>query len=221
MIFSRKLLLTSVVLALSLSANSDEFIVDNLDQNFEILEGSWLESTRSNGFQGINYLHDFNSGSLKTVQWNINTAESSENIEYEVFANWASHPNSTSFAEYIIYHAGGITKVPANQKAIGISWFSLGTFTNPERVTLSNEGADGYVIADAIKLVSISVSNPIEEPPTVNLQQKSCQWINWGSKGEINQAVCPTGKYVAGHIGTGITTGGKRNFGRIYCCSPQ
>ncbi len=51
-----------------------------------------------------------------------------------------------------------------------------------------------------------------------NLKQVNCTWLSWGSKGQVGPAICPVGQYVAGHEGTGITTGDKRNFGRIYCC---
>ncbi|MFT4926952.1 MAG: hypothetical protein ACI8WB_003052 [Phenylobacterium sp.] len=55
----------------------------------------------------------------------------------------------------------------------------------------------------------------------IELKQNGCAWKSWGSKGQIGAAICPLGHYVAGHEGSGITTGGKRNFGNILCCPAQ
>ncbi len=67
----------------------------------------------------------------------------------------------------------------------------------------------------------------------------ACHWEYWGSKGEGGNgkgsiyslasgsptppnpesgAYCNLGEYIAGMVGEGITTGGKRDFGHIFCC---
>ena len=66
-----------------------------------------------------------------------------------------------------------------------------------------------------------------------------CHWEYWGSKGEGGNgkgstyslaagsptppnpesgAYCKLGEYIAGMVGEGVTTGGKRDFGHIFCC---
>ena len=67
-------------------------------------------------------------------------------------------------------------------------------------------------------------------------QGTGCHWVSWGSSGQAaggNPALyaSPTGgnfngsagfcnlsDYAAGVVGTGITTGAKRDFGMVLCC---
>ncbi|MDX6771004.1 MAG: hypothetical protein SF051_15845 [Elusimicrobiota bacterium] len=56
---------------------------------------------------------------------------------------------------------------------------------------------------------------------SVTLGRNHCEWVAWDSKrGTLSEGHCPAGKYVAGHVGLGVSTGDKKNFGRIYCCEP-
>ena len=325
---------------------SQELIIDNSDDAFEVLAGDWFQSGSLDGYWGNNYIHDLNSNSFKKVRWNI-TLSNADN--YQIFARWSAHPNRSTAVEYSIHHQHGVTKSVVNQQRDGGQWVPLGTFENPTEVSLSNRLSGGFVIADAIRLLGpndmpdtdgdgvsdadesgilfsdlqdkysldrtetlddgefdsdgdgfsnkfeiannydpqdahshpplansenkvngllrldtaislkplagppypcttaskgsvyyddlklemfvclqeewlqINTSVYVEEQPaaTVDLNQSACQWRSWGSKGEVGPAICPVGQYVAGHEGTGISTGGKRNFGRIYCCSPN
>lgn len=61
------------------------------------------------------------------------------------------------------------------------------------------------------------VANELGNLPPA-LDQNDCIWKNWAATQQV--AMCPVGQYVAGHEGTGITTGSKLNFGRILCCTP-
>jgi RHS repeat-associated protein len=93
-----------------------------------------------------------------------NTASWTPNVpvagQYEVFARWTASGNRATNAPYAITHAGGTAQVAVNQQANGAAWNSLGTFTfspgTAHKVTLSDQ-ANGYVIADAIRLVPISI----------------------------------------------------------------
>ena len=74
--------------------------------------------------------------------------------EYEVYAKWTAHANRATNAQYTVHHAAGDSTVTVNQRQNGGQWNLLGTFTldAASSITLTDQ-ADGYVIADAIRLV--------------------------------------------------------------------
>ncbi|QOV89644.1 FAD-dependent oxidoreductase [Humisphaera borealis] len=80
--------------------------------------------------------------------------------KYEVRLSYSVNPNRATNATVEIHHAGGIEKVKVDQtKAAPIegAFISLGVFEfstdKPATVVVSNEGATGYVIADAVQWV--------------------------------------------------------------------
>ena len=77
---------------------------------------------------------------------------------YDVYAQWSAYPNRATNAPYTIRHQGGTTTVTVNQQQNGGQWNLLGRFDlvpGQSAVTLTDE-ADGYVIADAVRLTLIS-----------------------------------------------------------------
>lgn len=92
-----------------------------------------------------------------TATWTPNVAQAGS---YEVYARWTSHANRATNATYTVTHASGSTAVPVDQQQNGGVWNLLGTFNlspgTAHRVTLTDE-ANGYVIADAVRLVPVSV----------------------------------------------------------------
>ncbi|MDZ7292590.1 MAG: putative glycoside hydrolase [candidate division KSB1 bacterium] len=79
--------------------------------------------------------------------------------KYEVF-EWHGRPNNASAASnatYLINHAGGRATKTINQRNSTGQWNSLGTYTfnggTSGNVTILSNGADGLVLADAIKFV--------------------------------------------------------------------
>ena len=79
--------------------------------------------------------------------------------EYEIQANWTAHANRAGDAVYAIEHSNGIEAVVANQRENGGSWQTLGTYQVDENSSISlNDQANGYVIADAIRLVSVDTA---------------------------------------------------------------
>jgi len=95
--------------------------------------------------------------SANTATWTPNVAQGGQ---YEVYARWTAHPNRASDAGYTVTHSGGSTVVPVNQQVNGGVWNLLGTFSlspgSAHKVTLTDQ-ANGYVIADAIRLVPVAV----------------------------------------------------------------
>jgi RHS repeat-associated protein len=95
--------------------------------------------------------------SPNSATWTTNVAQAGQ---YEVYAQWTQHANRATDATYTVSHAGGSTPVAVNQQANGGVWNLLGTFTlSPgpaHNVTLTDQ-ANGYVIADAIRLVPVAI----------------------------------------------------------------
>jgi RHS repeat-associated protein len=89
--------------------------------------------------------------------WTPNVAQGGQ---YEVYARWTASANRASNATYTVTHANGATAVAVNQQTNGGAWNLLGTFTlasgTAHNVTLTDQ-ANGYVIADAIRLVPVAV----------------------------------------------------------------
>jgi hypothetical protein len=73
---------------------------------------------------------------------------------YNVYAWWKDSTNRATNAKYTIYYNGGSAEVTKNQQINGSQWNLLGTYNfaagTSGYVELSNEGADGFVMADAI-----------------------------------------------------------------------
>jgi RHS repeat-associated protein len=94
----------------------------------------------------------------ETATWTPN-----QGGEYEIYANWTAHPNRATDAKYTIHHSNGNNTLTVNQQQNGGQWNLLGTFTlnSSSTIALSND-ANGYVIADGIRLVSTGSTNPAQ-----------------------------------------------------------
>lgn len=88
-----------------------------------------------------------------------------------MLARWIAASWEASDAPYTIHHDKGAASVKVNQKEKGKMWNSLGTYSfskdKPAVITLSNK-ADGWVVADAIKLEP-KEPTPTPQPETPNL----------------------------------------------------
>ena len=72
---------------------------------------------------------------------------------YSIYAWWSQSSNRATNAKYLINHEGGLAEVLANQEQNGGQWNLLGTYTvagGSGTVTLTSEGANEYIMADAI-----------------------------------------------------------------------
>jgi RHS repeat-associated protein len=92
-----------------------------------------------------------------SATWTPNVAQSGQ---YEVYARWTQHANRATNATYTVIHAGGSSPVAVDQQVNGGVWNLLGTFSlspgTAHKVTLTDQ-ANGYVIADAIRLVPVAI----------------------------------------------------------------
>jgi hypothetical protein len=121
--------------------------------------GDWTPSSSTPGHVGAGYLHDNDARGGFSIRYPVRVPSSGR---YEVLVSFGPHGNRATNARYVIRHGAGESTVTVNQRRpVGLkdSFVSLGTFefkgTEGEGVKLSNTGADGYVIADAVWLVTV------------------------------------------------------------------
>ncbi len=130
-------------------------IKDNSDGSGIALTGAWTTGTATAGYYGTNYLHDGDSatgGKKVTFTPSVVTAGT-----YQVYARWTAHSNRASSVPIDITHAGGTSTVTVNQQINNGTWVLLGEYSFTSGMTgniaVRNDGASGYVIADAVRLV--------------------------------------------------------------------
>lgn len=128
-------------------------IIDNTEAApAVVLNGTWVASSATGGFQGTNYFHDGNAEKgLKTV---VFTPTISEAGSYPVFLRWTADPNRASNVPITVNHSGGSSVITVNQRSGGGSWNKIGDFPfaagTSGNVTIGTAGTNGYVIADAV-----------------------------------------------------------------------
>jgi hypothetical protein len=75
---------------------------------------------------------------------------------YDIYAWWSAYPARATNAKYTVNHSGGSAVFLENQTTNGGQWNQLGTvsytFGTGGSVVLTNQGADGAIVADAIGL---------------------------------------------------------------------
>ena len=129
----------------------EDLIVDNMEYGSFQSIGTWELSTSEPNYYGTNYAYHASGTGDGSATFSFNITESGT---YEVFAWWTSHSNRALNAPYTINHSSGSNTVRVDQTTNGGEWNSLGTYFFSEgtaTVVLSND-ADGYVIADAVKM---------------------------------------------------------------------
>ena len=124
-----------------------------IDESKATLKGPWTKSILGLGIhQG--YHHDGNGKDGNSV------AEFSAGLpaagEYEVQIAYSINSNRATNVPVKITHAGGDAEVKVNQRKspkIGGLFTSVGTyrFEKAGKVTISNQGTDGFVIIDAVR----------------------------------------------------------------------
>ena len=131
-----------------------------LDDDAAQLAGNWLHSSSTPGFVGSGYLHD---GAEERGQKKATFVPDIPKAgRYEIRLAYTPFSNRATNAKVTIDVAGKTTQVAVNQKRtppIDKAFVSLGQFDLPAgkscRVTISNAGADGHVIVDAIQLLPL------------------------------------------------------------------
>ena len=141
---------------LSGTPQSVTIIQDNTDTTGVTKVGGWATSTSSTGYYGTNYWHDGNNGATggRKVTYTPAIAVSGY---YDVYARWVTNANRATNVPIDIVSATGTTTVTVNQQTNNGVWVLLGRFQLNAgangNVAIRNDGANGYVIADAIEYI--------------------------------------------------------------------
>ncbi|GAA3703459.1 hypothetical protein GCM10022224_081510 [Nonomuraea antimicrobica] len=147
----------SLIDAPSVADVSSEVVVDNDELGYQVVSGVWSAATGVAGYRGGNYRTAPAGTGGSVVRWRP-VVPSDGN--YEVQVSHTAHENRASNAPFTVKHATGTKVVRVDQRKAGVteprggSWVSLGTFRMTAglgSVELSN-AADGFVIADAVRL---------------------------------------------------------------------
>lgn len=129
-----------------------EIIIDNTDSYFTT-EGSWKASSHSPGYYGTDYLYHGPGNGFNETKWSFAVMEG----EYKISAQWTAHSNRASNAGYRIYNNGIEIGMQVFDQRINGGRFNVFDSTYIlEQGTLDvvlNDDADGYVIADAVRVV--------------------------------------------------------------------
>jgi hypothetical protein len=151
---------------------SNERIIDNGDAGYSRSLNGWTTLTNTLAY-GLDYdYHAAGNGSGNASYTFTGLASGS----YQVLAKWIPFSNRATNAPYTILN--GATPVgtvlvnqqlaPAGEVSNGITWQSLGTFevTNGTLMVRLNDNANGYVIADSIRLVPGGIG---PQSPEINI----------------------------------------------------
>jgi len=135
----------------------ESIYVDDGDAEFVSL-GPWQNASHPGAHEG-DLLYTAPGSGVRKAAWRVDSI-ASEGVPYEVYVWKFDHQWSSIMARnarYKVYHENGISDwISVDQSTPGDEWILLGTFefdaTSAQGVLLT-DWADGFVIADAIKLV--------------------------------------------------------------------
>ena len=115
--------------------------------------GTWGGPSDSvSGYYGTGYRYHAAGSGASRATWSVYVPAAGI---WEVYVRYTSHDNRATDAPYRVSHSSGTSTVPVNQQTGGGQWRSLGEYTfnvGTASVRLTDD-ANGYVIADAVRLV--------------------------------------------------------------------
>jgi hypothetical protein len=127
-----------------------------VDDGAAKLTGEWKTSRAAPSYIGDGYQHDHaakNGRASARFEARLPAAG-----RYEVRLAYPPNTNRSSKTKVTVEHAGGAKSITLNQQEsppIDGAFVSLGTFefdaSRHAAVTVSNDGADGYVVVDAVQ----------------------------------------------------------------------
>jgi len=122
--------------------------------------GAWTTpTTPTTQRYDANYLSDENPAIKGNHSVTYKSGALATSGTYEIFGWWTASSVNASNALYTLTTASTTSAIRANQKLNGGQWVSLGYFelaTTGATLTLSNQGANGRIIADAVRFVRVS-----------------------------------------------------------------
>ncbi|MCP5524908.1 MAG: FAD-dependent oxidoreductase [Verrucomicrobiales bacterium] len=130
-----------------------------VDDDQAVLTGDWQISRSVGSWVGNGYRHDGNQHDPQATA--AFATKLPKAALYEVRLAYSAHDNRSSAVRVTVDNGSSITVRRLNQKKappIEGLWASLGTFEfpagKPVSVTVSNQGANGYVVIDAVQWLS-------------------------------------------------------------------
>lgn len=121
------------------------------------LSGNWTRSISTPGWYGDDYQVRAATTATSWARWTPRLPSSGY---YNIYMRWTSTSNRASAAQVNVNTPSGQYKRYVNQRLNGGTWYSLGRYyfssgynTGAGSITLFATGADGYVVADAVRFV--------------------------------------------------------------------
>ena len=152
-------------------------VIDNGDAAYAESGSGWSGYAEAAAYGGDFRYHSPGSGA-DTATWTFQALQPGR--DYQVYATWPAASNRADNSPFTVLD--GTTPLgtklldqkntPSDATIDGQGWESLGTYTTTTgtlAVQLSDAGADGYVAADAIRLVDVTPPPP---PPAQRSRQR-------------------------------------------------
>ena len=125
----------------------------------EDLSGNWTRSTSVSGYYGDDYQVQAATTSTSWARW---TPRFPSSGYYTIYLRWTSGSNRASAALVHVNTPTGQYDRYVNQRLNGGTWYSLGRYnfgtgysTGTGSISIFATGANGYVVADAVKFVKV------------------------------------------------------------------
>ena len=158
-----------------------DFVMDNSDPGFTEAGSGWGHSNESDGYAGnLDYAAAGSGGNTATWQ-----ATGLPAGTYDVQVTWVAWTNHATNAPYAVYDGGtslgtvfiNQTQAPAGTAFNGFTFQSLGHFTisSGTLTVVLSDNANGYVIADALRLVQLTAA------PNLAVKDGATAVVNGGS----------------------------------------
>jgi len=149
-----------------------EYVVDNTNTVLEVMDnqdlsggdlvGTWTTSTSSAGYYGEDYLHDeWPAGGDKSATYDLGLTDY---VTYSVYMHYPAHEWYATNTPVDVHHSGGVDTHSINQEINGGYWNFLGDYefdASNHEIVIRNNGANGYVIADAFGYQPIDAGDPL------------------------------------------------------------
>ena len=150
-------------------------VIDDVDAQ---KVGQWKESTTVRPFVGASYVHDLHDGtSTKSITFEPKALPPGT---YSVRFSYTASANRTSKALVRVFSADGEKTITINQQEsppIDDLWVSLGDYRFEKDgqafVLVTNEGADGHVVADAVQFLPVDEAALLAAKAAKDLDVKS------------------------------------------------
>lgn len=118
--------------------------------------GHWSPSASAGRWVGSGYLHDSNTGGGGKVIFKTTT----KGATFDIRVAYSAHANRASNVPIVIKNGSQVKRVTLNQRkkpAIDDLFQTIARLdlSGQVEISISNEGADGYVIVDAVQLLPV------------------------------------------------------------------